>query len=86
MEYFNMVKGFPIDYMHCVLLGVVKQITKDFFSQQKRETNTTFQKKVFDCNKFCTHKVNSNNYCSFLRHAHYQEKMVKGKGFFRNKP
>jgi len=37
MEFFNMVKGFPLDYMHCVLLGVVKQLTTALITANKTD-------------------------------------------------
>jgi len=46
MEYFNMVKGFPIDYMHCVLLGVVKQITGLLLTAKKGDKHYISKKGI----------------------------------------
>ena len=34
---FNIVKGFPVDYMHCVLLGVTRSLTSFWFDSEHHD-------------------------------------------------
>jgi len=38
MANFDMIKGFPLDYMHCVLLGVVRQITTLLWTSTRKDS------------------------------------------------
>ena len=58
---FDVIKGIPVDYMHCVLIGMVKNMAKLWFNS----TNHTKEYDMSAVYVYCSCK-NSASYISML--------------------
>ncbi|KAG0436799.1 hypothetical protein HPB47_017753 [Ixodes persulcatus] len=69
LPYFNLVWGFSVDYMHCVLLGVIRQFTEYLFSSTNCRENYYIGKlSTYTCSEY---RYNDNS-ADELPQAYYK--------------